>query len=329
MNRHELDAFVQRQALPRAAIEAAFEHTHARPSATETGGFFSKLLRLSGVLSFAAGMVFFIAANWDAFAVLGRFALLQGVLVVCIAAALWRPPPLPLGRYALLLAFIATGSLLALFGQTYQTGADVYELFLTWAVLGLAIVVAGQWSVTWAAWALVLNVALLLFCGFLPESGWLFILFFGWGLRPSELLVLATAANLLLWLATLALAHTVTSLAPRWLGRFVLACAVGFGTTAGAIVIVDNDSSWSAVLLLAALVGVAAHTLRRRDDVFPLALLAASAIGLTSVAIGAHGDLAALELFFALSLWLIVSSTLSGHWLMKAVRAWRTDALAP
>ena len=38
----------------------------------------------------------------------------------------------------------ATGALLALFGQTYQTGADVYELFLTWALLGLPLVIAAQ-----------------------------------------------------------------------------------------------------------------------------------------------------------------------------------------
>lgn len=325
MNRQQLDAFVQGRVLSRAAIEAAFELTRARPSVEETDGFFTRLLRLAGALSLAAGIVFFVAANWEALAVLGRFALLQAVLVACVAAAVWRPPPQPLGRYALLLAFIATGSLLALFGQTYQTGADVYELFLTWALLGLAIVAAGQWSVTSAAWVLVLNVALWLYCGWRPESGWLWSLFFPWSLTPSELMVSVMTLNLLLWLATLKLGRIAAPLAPRWLGRFVLACAVAFGTAAGIVLIVEDDSSVSAVLLLGAFVGVVAHTLRHRDDVFPLALLAASAITLTSVAIGTYGDLDELPLFFALALWFIVSSTLAGHWLMRAVRAWRTE----
>jgi hypothetical protein len=65
---------------------------------------------------------------------------------------------------------------------------------------------------------------------------------------------------------------------------------------------------------------------RRRDDVFPLALIAASLIALVAVAIGEHGDFDELGFFFVLALWFIVSSTLSGHLLMRAVRAWRAPA---
>jgi uncharacterized membrane protein len=334
MNRKELDAFVQQHALSPAATAAAFELVEARPSAAEATRFYWRLLFLSGVLSLGAGLVFFIAANWEVLAVLGRFALVQAAFLVAIAAALWRPPPHAVGRAALLFAFIAAGALLALFGQTYQTGADVYELFLAWAVLGLVIVVAGQWGVTWAAWALVLNVALLLYCGWRPQSGWLFSLFFGFALEVSELMVAAMAVNLGLWGVTLAARGTAaTALAPRWLGRFVLACAVGFATAAGVfeIVVADNfvseqaSSPVSIVLVLVTLGGLAWHALRRRDDVFPLALVAASAIVLTTVLIGAHSGLDELGLFFVLALWLIASSTFCGHWLMKAVRAWRTE----
>src|SRR5699024_11365250 len=35
----------------------------------------------------------------------------------------------------LLIASIITGSLLALFGQVYQTGADTWQLFFAWAIL--------------------------------------------------------------------------------------------------------------------------------------------------------------------------------------------------
>src|SRR4029453_13883348 len=103
--------------------------------------------------------------NWSEFGVTGRFVLIQSVFGISIAIALWKPPPQALGRYALLMAFIATGALLALFGQTYQTGADVYELFLGWTLLGLPLVVAARWSVSSAAWVLVLNLALMLYCG--------------------------------------------------------------------------------------------------------------------------------------------------------------------
>jgi len=331
MNRKRLDAFVEQHGLSRAAIDAVFEITRAQPTAAELKQLITRVLLIAGVLSLGAGLVFFIAANWDALAVVGRFALVEAALLAAIAVALWRPPPHRAGRAALLLAFIATGALLALFGETYQTGADVYELFLTWAAVGLLLVAAGQWSVTWAAWALVLNVALLLYSGWRPESGWLFTLLFGWQLRPSEIMAIAMLVDLALWIAILALQNAaVSALAPRWLGRFVLACAVGFGTMAGVIAIVEPADANGAgfVFVLAALVGVAIHALRRRDDVFPLALVAASAIVLTTTAIARYSDFGAFALFFTLALWLIASSTLCGHWLMKAVRDWRTGAVA-
>jgi uncharacterized membrane protein len=329
MNRKQLDAFVEQHELSPAAIAAAFELTHAVPTVIELQRFAARLLFVAGVLSLGAALVFFIAANWAALAILGRFALVEAALVAAIGVALWRPPPHAAGRAALLLAFIATGALLALFGQTYQTGADVYELFLSWAAVGLVIVMAGRWSVTWAAWALVLNVALALFSGWRPESGWLFSLFFGWSLHPGDVMAVAMLVDLGLWVATLALRGTSAApLAPRWLGRFVLACAIGFATAAGIVAIVDDEASaWSGLLVATVLAGLATYTLRRRDDSFPLALLAASGIALTTVALGRHSGLDELELVLALALWLIVSSTLAGHWLMKAVRAWRAEAL--
>lgn len=330
MDRKRLDAFVEQHALSQEAVAAVFELTGAQPAKAEIERFAARLLLVAGVLSLGAGLVFFIAANWSAFAVLGRFALVEAAFAAAIAAALWRPPPLAIGRGALLLAFVATGALLALFGQTYQTGADVYELFLSWAAVGLVIVIAGQWSVTWAAWALVLNVALLLFSGWRPESGWLFALFFGWSLHPGDVMAVAMLIDLGLWGAALAARGTrASSVAPRWLARFVLACAVGFGTAAGIVAMLDDEASaWSGLLVAAVLAGLAVHSLRRRDDLFPLALVAASGIVLTTVALGRYSGLDELALFFVLALWLIVSSTLCGHWLMKAVRASRSEAVA-
>ena len=50
----------------------------------------------------------------------------------------------PAGKAALLAAALLTGGLLALIGQTYQTGADTFELFATWAALILPWVLAIQ-----------------------------------------------------------------------------------------------------------------------------------------------------------------------------------------
>ena len=242
VNRRELDAFVAHHKLPSVVVEAVLDIAGARPSGRDIERFAVRLLQLAGVLSLAAGVVFFIAANWQDFGIAHRFALVQIILVVSVALALWRPPPQVVGRYALLMAFIATGALLALFGQTYQTGADVYELFLTWAVLGLPFVVAGQWSVICAAWLVVLNLALLLFFGWQPQGGWLWAVFSPWRVSVAVLLLAPTAFNLLLWMLAQYLGRTRSSaLAPRWIARLALACAFGFATWAGTDAIVRSS----------------------------------------------------------------------------------------
>ena len=103
------------------------------------------------------GLVFWIAANWDTLGRFGRFALLQGVVVAMGAAAFlresWRAP-------LALLAFIATGALFAYFGQTYQTGADPWQLFALWAALTLPLALGARSDLVWAPWVLVSFVAI-------------------------------------------------------------------------------------------------------------------------------------------------------------------------
>ncbi len=108
-----------------------------------------------GVLAaalFGLGVVFWIAANWDSLGRTGQFALLQALVVLTCAGA-WLRPAL---RVALgLLAFIAIGALFAYFGQTYQTGADPWQLFALWAALSLPLALALRSDALWTAWALV------------------------------------------------------------------------------------------------------------------------------------------------------------------------------
>ncbi|MDX1493820.1 MAG: DUF2157 domain-containing protein [Longimicrobiales bacterium] len=325
MNRKELGAFAAHYALSADAVEVALELVDARPPATDVRAFCARLLQLAGVLSLAAGVVFFVAANWALFGVFGRFALVEIVLLMAVALALWRPPPRLVGRYALLLAFIVTGALFALFGQTYQTGADVYELFLNWALLGLIFVVAAQWSVVWAAWVLVLNVALALYCAARPEGGLLWRLLAGWEMNLSHLLLIPLAVNTVLWGTSMAAEGTPRErLAPPWLGRFALTCAAAYGTWAALLVVVGSGREGVLGLLVPLLVfaGVAWHTLRRRRDVFPLAVIEAGLIVVSTAWIVDALDFDGTGILLVVAIWLVVSSTVSSYYLMRLVRAW-------
>lgn len=98
------------------------------------------------------GIIFWVAANWDLLARNERFALLQGVIVVmCIGAFLRPAARVPLS----VLALLAVGGLFAYFGQTYQTGADPWQLFALWAALSLPLCLGVRHDVLWAPWALV------------------------------------------------------------------------------------------------------------------------------------------------------------------------------
>jgi uncharacterized membrane protein len=330
MNRKELDAFVAHHRLAPVAIEASLDIAAARPSANEIRHFAIRLLQLAGVLSLAAGVVFFIAANWSEFGVAGRFALVQSVLVVSVALALWRPPSQSLGKYAVLMAFISTGALLALFGQTYQTGADIYELFLTWAVLGLPFVIAARWSVVGGAWLVVVNISLLLFFGWQPQGGWLWTVFSPWNASTPVQLLVPTILNLAAWMLAEYL-HRVRrhSLAPRWIARLALTCAMSFATWAATHSVIESsfgaDAFFAVSVILVLEAVVAVYAMSRRDDVFPLALIAGSLITISTCAFAANSGIEEVSLFFLIALWLVATSTISGRLLMSFVRAWYVE----
>ena len=119
-----------------------------------------------GVLLLGSAAICWVAANWQDMSKVQRFAGAQTLLAVCALAAAWAGLRLRTAAGArgaipgalLALAGILLGALLALLGQTYQTGADTWELFAWWAVLLLPWALAaasqgsgcyGPWSSTW------------------------------------------------------------------------------------------------------------------------------------------------------------------------------------
>lgn len=103
------------------------------------------------------GVVLWIAANWDALGRVGQFVLLQAFVVAMLLGAWWHQAlRAPLG----LLALLGTGALFAYFGQTYQTGADPWQLFALWAVLTLPLCLGVRSDVLWLPWAVVVMAAI-------------------------------------------------------------------------------------------------------------------------------------------------------------------------
>jgi uncharacterized membrane protein len=324
--RAELDHLAKFFSLDQARIDTMFDIAGARPTRAEGLAFLGTCLLLGGLLSIAASLVFFVAANWSEIAVFGRFALVEAVLVGCGVVAWIKPPPSLVGRGALFLAFVSVGALLALFGQTYQTGADVYELFFGWALLGLPLVAIARWSVATAAWAVVLNISLALYCGWQPAGGLLWTLFGGPRLSMANTLLIAAAINVALWFAAERWRHPAF---PGWVRRWVLACGFGFVSWSGILAVLrdfDRVGGSPAVTLLGVtvvMVAVAVYALRRREDIFPLAAVFGAFVLISLVAIARGLEWDDEIAFFVLALWLIVTSTIGGRVLMSLMRRWR------
>ena len=109
----------------------------------------ARLLIMAGALLIGVGAIFLIAANWQQWGRMAKFGLLEVGLVGALVAAV----ALPKARVAaLLLATLLLGALLAFIGQSYQTGADPWQLFAFWALLSVPWMLAARRDLLWTFW---------------------------------------------------------------------------------------------------------------------------------------------------------------------------------
>lgn len=258
--------------------------TDAAPDAGQWRGFLDALALWLGVALCAAAAVCFIAANWDA---MGRFARLGVMEVALVAATLaaWRLGlARPAGQAALALATVLLGGLLAVVGQTYQTGADTWELFALWTALALPWTLAARNTAQWLGWALLLDLAVGLRLGlrtadlWLPEAG---------VALPLGLLDLALAA---VWAGV---AWRRPDLTGPLGARLLAVAAIGLLSWSAMLHIVEapRDMPFSIRALAvttwaAATLAVGAVALRGHRDVPLLAMLMLGAIGVVTCALG-------------------------------------------
>lgn len=295
-----MDIQVSRRLLARAgeervlsteAIRIALDLSGLRPGASETRDFAVRVMKFAGVISLATGIIFLVAFNWQQLGLYGRFAVVEIPLLLALAAAWVKGTERLSGRLALILAVLLTGALLALFGQTYQTGADVYELFLGWTVLALPWIIACRYAPAWALWILLVNLAALLFA-------------FAAGQQPSLFWLFASRRGLTVWTVPLLLniaaycalevlrERKAWGFGERWLTRGTVAIAMAFGTLVAIIAIVEFrasstfDNAVPALLFIAASAGLGGYAYKRREDLFVFAVLALAWVVTTTTLLG-------------------------------------------
>ncbi|PWT71428.1 MAG: hypothetical protein C5B46_08135 [Proteobacteria bacterium] len=236
------------------------------PTAAQWRRLLDRLLLWTGLLLLTTAVIFFIAYNWGE---LGRFAKF-GMVEALIAAAValyWRlGADRTSAKAALLVTALLMGALLALFGQTYQTGADTWELFAAWAALILPWVVLARFAALWLLWLVLINTLVILY--FQTFHGLLGIVMH----TDKQLLAIAAVdtAALIAWEAA---ATRWTWLRERWAIRIV-ATAAASAVTILMIYAVLEWKSVGAHALLVYLAWITAAYLVYRSRIPDLMVLA-------------------------------------------------------
>lgn len=294
-------------------LRAALEAGGALPTADQWRGFLDRVLLYMGAVLLGAGVIFFFAFNWQELGRTAKFALVQAPILVALAITWKLGLERAAGKAALLAAALVVGALLALVGQTYQTGADTWELFAAWAAAILPWVLLARFPALWIFWLLIANVALTLY----------FTTFGFWGalFAPEKLLWLLFGLNtaaLAVWEGLAAAG--VAWLRERWSLRILGFASGGMATALAVFHIVDwgRGITWGVPAWFLWIAAAYAAYRHRTRDLFMLAGGVLSVTVVTATFLAKHmkfNDAGSL-LFIGL---VVIGISAAGGWWLKQV----------
>jgi uncharacterized membrane protein len=324
-SRRQILEWARQGDLPERSLDEALRLAEAEPTLAQWTRFLDRLALWAGAIFLAVGVIFFFAFNWQE---LGRYAKF-GLVELCLAGAVAAAWGLGLerlsGKAALCAATLLVGALLALVGQTYQTGADPWQLFAVWALMVIPWVVIGRFGALLFFWVALVNLALLLYFQTFPRFFGLLGLLFSTETLLWTFFILNT---LILCLWEFAAQRQVVWLQERWPLR-ILAVASGALITCLAVWAIFEFRAYSYYNLLGYLLWLgAAYLVYRRMllDIFVLAGAVLSVVIVVAAALGYalidHGG--AEGGLFVVGVAVIGLSALGGYWLKSLVQEARS-----
>jgi uncharacterized membrane protein len=308
--RSEILDWAQQGRITTGRLRQALELGAVLPTAGEWRRFLDLLLLFLGAVLLACGVIFFFAFNWQNLGRFEKFGLVEapilGVLVI-----LWRTGVESVaGKGAVLVAALLAGALLGLVGQTYQTGADTFELFAAWAAAILPWVLVARFPSLWLVWLALVNLATALY--FQTFQGLLGVPF-----GPERQLWLFFALNtgaLALWEVS---ALRLEWLRERWAVRIVGTASGCIATVLALMAVFGWKASsgmgalaWFGWLVVAYI--VYRHLIR---DVYLLAVGALSVIVVATAFLGEQMRMQDAGVWLLMGLAVIGMSAVAGIWL--------------
>ncbi len=242
--RHHLYTLAQTNHLSPQALEYALRMIGCIPNRHAWRRFLDQALLWLGTTLCVAGIIFFFAYNWANLNRFGKFATLEIGLFALILFAILRDLENLSGKATLLAASLVLGVLLAVYGQVYQTGADVFTLFLTWAILILPWVFFSHFAPLWLLLLILANLSLTLY--------WEQVFDPTHNLTDSLFLLMFVLNGLALMAWEMAFKRGLRWLQGQWLGRiiFMVTLTVLVLPTLQAIIMFDSDYTYNHSSLL-------------------------------------------------------------------------------
>lgn len=148
---------------PKDKIDEMLRSRGIIPDETKWRYFINQLTLWLGGLALAFSLMFFIAYNWQELGRFAKFGMVEGIIILTIGVYCKYYEHTTASKVWLLVATISLGVLLALFGQTYQTGADPWQLFFNWALLMMPWAIIGRFASLWILWVALINISIILY----------------------------------------------------------------------------------------------------------------------------------------------------------------------
>ncbi|MGL1920346.1 MAG: DUF2157 domain-containing protein [Hyphomicrobiales bacterium] len=182
------------------------------------------------VLFVGASILLFFAFNW---AHIPPMLKMGGILTVIavLAVANWyllKRGSVFSANLILSLAAFMVGVFMAVFGQIYQTGADSYTLFLTWAIMILPWTIMARFTPLWVMWLVVCNLAMHL---------WWDLSLYSALMRDQHLLIILGVFHLIVYGAMLLAIHKGEQWLDKKWARILI--AIGIFAPLSTYVLVD------------------------------------------------------------------------------------------
>jgi uncharacterized membrane protein len=125
---------------------------------------FLRLLFITlGVGFTVLGIVFFFAYNWADLHKFAKLGIMEALVLIVTCLAVIPKFSTIIRNIILTGATVVVGTLFAVFGQIYQTGANAYDFFLGWTVFVTLWVVVSNFAPLWLLYVALLNTTLILY----------------------------------------------------------------------------------------------------------------------------------------------------------------------